>query len=85
MLNIIVCAFYITFGTLQVVLENFPWQELRVNFFQGRDVFRRLKTTVSNFSSNNLNVPLEPQKWSTWVRLLERKVKVWILSMFLEL
>jgi hypothetical protein len=33
MLNTLVSTYYITFGTLQVVSECFPWQELWVIIF----------------------------------------------------
>jgi hypothetical protein len=33
MLNTLVSTYYITFGTLQVVSERFPWQELWVIIF----------------------------------------------------
>jgi hypothetical protein len=34
----------------------------------------------TNFSSNSLNVPLGPQKWSTWVIFLKRMEYEWILK-----
>jgi hypothetical protein len=33
----------------------------------------------TNFSSNNINVPLDPHKWNTWVILSARMVFGWIL------
>jgi hypothetical protein len=43
--SISVFCYYNSSCTLQVVSEHFPWQKIVGYFFQGRDVFRRLKAT----------------------------------------
>jgi hypothetical protein len=42
--NIYVFSYYNRFGTLQVVSEHFPGQKIVGYFFQGRDIFLRLKS-----------------------------------------